>query len=437
MKFKQVIFSGIFWRGLYFATVLLLNIIVSRYFHAKGSGWIYYITNYFSLIILLASFSLESGMTYYSSKNSIAVNKLAGLSVFWTVAVTGLTALLLYLFYQHPEEGYSKNQFIFFALTYISGLLLTSFFCALFYAQQHYVLPNTLLAITNMLLAITLLIAAYGDKARQGSHFLLRLYFLNFLLQGLLLAAAYTIRNKVYRQWALPAMADLKLLFRYSLFALFNNLLFFLLYRVDYWFVKNTCKSCMEGDLGNYIQVSKIGQLFLLLPVIIASAIFPLTASGLRNEVNNGLPVLARAIFVFYIAVLSLLAITGSWLFPWVYGETFLHMYHPFLWLIPGILSLSTIALLTAYNSGKNKLDVNMKGSVIGLLVIVAGDWCLIPQYGIAAAAMVSSAGYISYLAYLLYAYKKEYKITVGRFFIPVKADWQRLQQLFSLHEKN
>ena len=45
MKFKQVIFSGIFWRGLYFVTVLLLNIVVSRYFHAKGSGWIYYITD--------------------------------------------------------------------------------------------------------------------------------------------------------------------------------------------------------------------------------------------------------------------------------------------------------------------------------------------------------------------------------------------------------
>ena len=101
------------------------------------------------------------------------------------------------------------------------------------------------------------------------------------------------------------------------------------------------------------------------------------------------LPVLARAIIVFYIILLGLLAITGQWLFPWVYGETFERMYLPFLLLMPGILSLSTIALLTAYNSGKNKMAINMKGSLIGLVIIIAGDWLLIPRYGIAAAAAV------------------------------------------------
>ncbi|HTE09962.1 MAG TPA: polysaccharide biosynthesis C-terminal domain-containing protein [Chitinophagaceae bacterium] len=437
MKFKQVIFSGIFWRGLYFATVLLLNIIVSRYFQAKGSGWIYYITNYFSLIILVASLSLESGMTYFGSKHSISANRLATFSLVWSTAVTGLIVLLLFLYYNSPEQEYSRNQFIFFAFTYTSGVLLTSFFCALFYAQQNYALPNTLLALTNILLVLTLFFSVNLHAWKFAGHFFLQLYFFNYLLQGIILSAAYLIKNKIWGKWSLPGRTELKLLFRYSLFALFNNLIFFLLYRIDYWFVKNICKTCIEGDLGNYIQVSKIGQMFLLLPVIIASAIFPLTASGFRNEINNGLPVLARAILLLYLIILGFLAITGQWLFPWVYGETFERMYLPFILLIPGILSLSTIALLTAYNSGKNKMAINMKGSLIGLVVIVAGDWLLIPKYGIAAAAVVSSAGYISYLSYLLYVFKKEYNIAVSNFFIPVRADWQRLQQILSSHEAN
>jgi len=78
-----------------------------------------------------------------------------------------------------------------------------------------------------------------------------------------------------------------------------------------------------------------------------------------------------------------------------------------------------------------------MRGSLIGLLVIVGGDWLLIPRYGIAAAALVSSAGYISYLAYLLYCFKKEYKVPASNFFIPVRADWRRLQQILSSHEAN
>ncbi len=436
MKFRQVIFSGIFWRGLYFATVLLLNIVVSRYFHAKGSGWIYYITNYFSLIILLASLSLESGMTYYSAKKDINENKLASFSILWSIVVTAITGGLLLLFYHNAEEGYSARQFVFFAVTYICGVMLTSFFCALFYAKQNYVLPNSLLAFTNILLAIIIFIASLFANS-ISADVLVKLYFLTFLLQGVMLTMAYLFKNKIPGNWRLPHIYELKLLFRYSLFALLNNLLFFLLYRIDYWFVKNMCDSCMEGDLGNYIQVSKTGQLFLLLPVIIASAIFPLTASGLKTEVNNGLPMLARALLVFYVALLGILVLTGKWLFPWVYGETFNQMYIPFVLLVPGILALSPIALITAYNSGKNKLATNAKGTIIGLIIIIMGDWVFIPRYGIAAAALVSSAGYIGYLIFLLYVYKKEYNIAATRFFIPVRTDWQQLRQIFSANETN
>jgi len=266
MKFKQVIFSGIFWRGLYYATVLLLNIVVSRHFHAKGTGWIYYITNYFSLIILLASLSLESGMTYYGARNDVSKHKLASFSLLWSVAVTAIIGIVLLLFYHHPEGGYSVNQFILFAVTYTCGVMLTSFFSGLFYAQQNYIVPNCLLAFTNIVLALIILIPSRAAAEHSG-HFLLRLYFLNFLLQGVLLAMAYLVKNRIFYRWSLPGISELKLLFRYSLLALFNNLLFFLLYRIDYWFVKNTCRNCIEGDLGNYIQVSKIGQLFFLLPV--------------------------------------------------------------------------------------------------------------------------------------------------------------------------
>ncbi|GAC1431415.1 MAG: hypothetical protein NVSMB7_07500 [Chitinophagaceae bacterium] len=430
MKLKQIIFSSIFWRGLYFVTVLLLNIIMSRYFQAKGSGWIYYITNYFSFIILVVSLSLESGIAYFGSKKSIGINRLATFSLLWSAAISAFIVLSLFLYYRHPGQEYARNLFVFFAITYISGVLLTSFFCALFYAQQNYALPSILLGLTNILLVVVVLFFVHSGNVQSADHFL-QLYFLNFFLQGILLSTVYLIKNKIITKWSLPTFAELKLLFRFSLFALLNNMVFFLIYRIDYWFVKNMCKSCIEGDLGNYIQVSKTVHIFLLVPAIIASAIFPLTASGQKSRVNSMLPVLARTIIVFYMGILGLLVITGRWLFPWVYGETFDRMYLPFIFLIPGILSLSIIALVTAYNSGKNKIALNMKGSLVGLAVIVTGDLLLIPGYGIAAAASVSSAGYISYLGYLLYVFKKEYNIPVSNFFIPMRGDWQRFRQIF------
>jgi O-antigen/teichoic acid export membrane protein len=437
MKFKQIILSSVFWRGLYFVTVLLLNIIVSRYFQAKGSGWIYYITNYFSFILLIASLSLESGMTFFASKNGIRENKLATFSLLWSAIVSMVIVILLFLYYKHPEQALTRNQFVFFAVTYTTGILLTTFFCALFYAQQDYAVPNILLTITNLLLIFSIPVALHFGKEQYILGYFLKLYFFNYLLQGILLSIAYLKKNKIFRNWALPGLPELTLLFRYSLFALLTNLVFFLLYRIDYWFVKNMCPVCNEADLGNYIQVSKLGQMFLLLPGILASAIFPHTAAGFREQVNNWLPSLVKGIFYIYLFIIIFFVLAGQWLFPWVYGETFDRMYLPFLFLVPGILSLSAISLLSAYNAGKNMVKTNVKGSVAGLAVIIAGDWFFIPKYGISAAAIVSSTGYLIYLVYLLYIFNKEYHIAAKYFFIPVAGDWQKLQKIFSPDEKN
>ncbi len=124
------------------------------------------------------------------------------------------------------------------------------------------------------------------------------------------------------------------------------------------------------------------------------------------------------------------------WLFPWVYGASFDRMYPAFLLLVPGILALSVIALMAAYNAGKNKVSTNMKGGLIGLATILAGDCWLIPAYGIKAAAAVSSAGYTSYLVYFMYIFKKEYQVPARHFFLPVPGAWQKLKQLFSSYKK-
>ena len=64
--------------------------------------------------------------------------------------------------------------------------------------------------------------------------------------------------------------------------ALAANVVFFLVYKVDYMFV-NYSPVCTAADLGNYIQVSKLGQMMLIIPQIIASVVFPRTASGMTD----------------------------------------------------------------------------------------------------------------------------------------------------------
>ena len=65
------------------------------------------------------------------------------------------------------------------------------------------------------------------------------------------------------------------------------------------------------ADLGNYIQVAKLGQMLLIVPQIIASVVFPRTASGFdRQRINHIIMVMARLFsqlfLLLFIAVLLL-----------------------------------------------------------------------------------------------------------------------------------
>ena len=121
---------------------------------------------------------------------------------------------------------------------------------------------------------------------------------------------------------------------------------------------------------------------------------------------------------MLYLLACLFLVLTGKWLFPYVFGESFVDMYRPFLFLIPGILALSGIFTITAYFAGKNRIKFNIIGSVLALVVIFIGDIIFIPVYGINAAAWVSSIGYIVYQVYVLVIINKEFKTTISDFFV-------------------
>jgi len=48
MNFKKLLAQSIIWRGFYFFSVLLVNVFLSRYLKAAGSGNLYFTTIIFS-----------------------------------------------------------------------------------------------------------------------------------------------------------------------------------------------------------------------------------------------------------------------------------------------------------------------------------------------------------------------------------------------------
>lgn len=426
MNFQQQIKQSLIWRGLYFISVLIMNVFLSRYFEAGNAGWIFYLSNNFSFLLILIGLTIENGINYYGSKKQIDDKQLTWFALCWTILVSFVVFIGLWFYFGRYRDTsvITRAQYLFYAVCYVAGIQLTNIFTVLFYNKKNFFLPNFLMIVLNLVFII-IIPKQEGINQTNPSTFI-KLYFAYFLFTGFLLSITYIIKHKSFMNFSLPSMGSQKLLIRYAVMALAANVIFFLVYRVDYWFVR---RFCSPEELGNYIQVSKLGQMLLIIPTIIASVVFPHTAGGMHlpNIIQNILRI-GRFTTVFIFILFLLFLIIGRDLFPLVFGESYKLMYLPFLLLIPGLWALSNLFILSAYFGGVNKIRINIQGACIGLVVILAGDLLFIPQYGINAAAIVSSTGYTVAFLYSFINMSKDHPVSIAQYWAIKKEDikWLR-----------
>jgi len=396
MSLRRTLARVVLWRGAYLLSSFILNVFFVRYYGAAGSSAVYYLVNIYSFVLLIAGCSLESGMSFFLAKGQADEGSLSLLSLLWTLVFSFLGLGMLQGYFHFFDKDVSADLFGISATSFIPGQLLITFFTALFYTRESPVLPNTLLLSVNLLL-ILLIPSAGILQTPITSQTYIRLYFWGILLQGTLLALVFA--TKYGKSFSLPDRAVFQRILYYSLIALSANILFFLVYRVDYWFVK---KYCTPEQLGNYIQVSKLGQIALLMPGMLASIIFPATALGKTKGMVLALKRMFGITLLLFCLGFIILLYTGPRIYTTIFGSSMDQMYLPMLLLLPGIFSLSVLTLLSAYFGGMHRPDINAWSAFAGLVVIIAGDLLVIPRYKIAGAAAVSSLGYSVCMLYSL-----------------------------------
>lgn len=392
-----------------------MNILLSRYFEAGDSGWIFYLCNNFSLLLILAGLTIENAINYYSSQKTIDDTALTWFAVIWTILVSFIVIVLLWFYFgRYKDTSFlTREQYLYYAVCYVAGIQLTNIFTILFYANKNFFLPNFLMVLLN--LVVIIFIPKQSGTQNTNASLLINLYFAFFIINGVVLAAAFIIKKKTWRKIHLPTLPAMRLLIRYALMALAANVIFFLVYRIDYWFVK---RFCTPQELGNYIQISKLAQMLLIIPSIIASVIFPHAAGGMqKEEMKENILRIGRITTLMYAILFALMALTGYWMFPLVFGNTFTLMYVPFLLLLPGVWALSNLYILSAYFGGVNKVKVNIHGAIFALVVIFTCDIIFIPKGGIVAAAIISSIGYFVNFLYAFIILQREHVVSFNYYF--------------------
>ncbi|HMC87577.1 MAG TPA: polysaccharide biosynthesis C-terminal domain-containing protein, partial [Chitinophagaceae bacterium] len=304
---------------------------------------------------------------------------------------------------------------------FILGILFTTYFTSLFYAKKEFGLPNKILFLVNMLLIVFLVFGKNNSFIR--THFI-EVYFFSFFLQGMLLRLFFFGKYSYSGKLLFPPGPILKIVIQYSLFALVANLVYFLVNRIDYWFVQYYCPA---KDLGNYIQASKLAQMLITLPAILGSTLFPIFSSQDKSVNNSQLSVFIRVLLWINGGICILILAVGWYFIPLVFGNSFNKMYLLFVFLIPGILSITMNYPLASWFSATNRMGINLRSSILALIVICIGDLLALPYFGIIAAPIVSSAGYFSYYCYTVYMYRKEYAVPWKEFLLIRKSDINRI----------
>jgi O-antigen/teichoic acid export membrane protein len=422
---RALLLKGIFWRGIYFISLFVLNLLMSRHYQATDSGSIFYNLTLLAWLTLALSFCLEFGMNYYLASGKISAPALNGFAIIWTIGASIISYFVLMLFGIKINLDGFNLPFVNFSVIYISGNLLISYYSAFFYALKKFIIPNLVPLICNLILIYIILKQSTRDPLHDQ---FIHLYYISFLVQGLTLFIIFIVGSLSGFKIELPARGDVKMLLKTSVWAFFTNGLTLVLYRLDYWFVNHYCS---PENLGNYIQASKIGQVFLVIPTIISTTSFPIIASGMLTSPVNNIQSLIRSLLLFSSIPAIFLILTGRWLFPYLLGNSFEFMYGPFVLLIPGLLAFSVICPITAYFGGRKILHVNFISNIIAVFVVAGLDYLTIPRFGIMAAAIVSSCGYLIYSACLVWFFDKYHSIRLASFFAVRSSDFYWVKKFF------
>jgi O-antigen/teichoic acid export membrane protein len=428
MQIGKILLQSMLWRGLYYVSAFVINILIARHFQASVSGSIYFIISIYSIAVLLSSLSLESGIIYFAAKKQIPASKLFSFSIVWSLFIGVLVFFIAEYFGHALNTTIASKFFIASAVSFILGNLLITYCSGFFYAANNFIVPNVIFIVSTCFLIVSIPYNKHSIIPGINDDNYFYIYMYSFLVQGMCLAFFAKAKYVKDRVVHFLSISEFRLLFNYCFMAFAGNIIHLLLYRIDYFFVE---KYCDAAQLGNYIQVSKLVNLFFILPTILASVVFPVTASGRKTDIIKMLTVLSRCIFTGYLFVCIVLAAIGKSFFPYLFGESFSQMYYPFLLLIPGILALSGNFTITAYFAGKNKIKYNIIGSILALMVILTGDIIFIPRYGINAGALVSSAGYMVYQVYVIIIINKEFKTKLSDFFIFRFSDIKNIKNYF------
>lgn len=365
--------------------------IIARWLGPEGKGMLAMILMVPGMLGLFLSGGIGVANVHFTGSGRLDVPALTANSVGFAVLATilgfGVAGGLVATGWLEAVVPGVPMWLILLAMLGLPAGLLDGYFSTILQGLQHIVTANLVnLTKAALTLALTLLLVIGFQLGLIGA-------LVASLLAGgvTVIVTSFPLRREggVFTpRWDLSIMGST---LSFGLRGHIGNVLQFFNYRLDVFIVNYFLGS---SSVGIYSVSVMVTELLWYFPNAVGFVIFPKAATTNPEAMNAFTPRVFRITLGLTVLGAVGLAIVGRPLIEVIYSSTFLGAYVPMLVLLPGVAFLGAAKVLTNEIAGRGYPHYNSVNAGLALVLTVVLDLVLIPQQGIAGAALASSIAY-------------------------------------------
>lgn len=288
---------------------------------------------------------------------------------------------------------------------------------------------NLTVAIQGGALFFFLLFFYFVVDVKEVSSYVSALFLTN--IAALLLSIGLLIRflrRKTTGGPLAPAALGklLKEMFVYGLWSSTDNLAEGLTTRLNYFMVERFGGLGGVGLLDSGTKISEsVWHISRSVSFIEYSSVAKMSEAEEQRRIT------LRLFKLTYCAMLSLMGVIlliPEWVYTdYLFSAEFAGIREVILALSAGIVALGSNSILGHYFIGSGKIKYSAACSCVGLAILLATGFFLIPAYGITGAACTSSIAYIGMLLFSLFVFTRQTG-TTARELLPTAEDWKEIR---------
>ncbi len=377
-----------------------------------------------STLSLIFAIGIPSSNVYHVAKKKkikeiIKFNNLLGSILIFIGIMFGVLIVLYFSKVLFP--GIPKKLLLFGLLSY-PLFLINSFMLSLFLGLQEISIYNRINLYQKIFSTVLIVVASYfwGIMGAIASLNLTSL-FLFVQCKARLRRLNVNIENS--------KDLDKKEFIKYGLKSYFSDIVAFLNYKVDIFFINFFLN---PASTGIYVVAVSLAEKIWIVTSSVSLVTYPKLAEISDDEIEHTNLTILTAKWVFYLTLIIVLFLgfTSKYIINILYGVDYSQVTLPFILLLPGICLGSMSKIISNSFASLGKPEINLYMGILVLLLNVSLNIILIPKYGLIGGAIATSFSYSTVTVSKLYILHKLQHINTLKVFIFNKTDLILIKKL-------